>query len=190
MKKMDLPFVPIFLIGVTLVLSSFANESILEKAAQNSESETIQLPNPRYESKTSVEKALSTRRSIRTYAVGSLSISDISQIFWAAQGITKKTEKLPTKWNIKYEWQGGYRTAPSAGALYPMELYLIAGNVKELTKGVYKYIPKSHSLKKVIDGDKRAEIYDVALEQGSINANYTKQKFAAGQNSLRPAFTR
>jgi len=168
MKKMNLSFVTIFLVGVTLVVSGFANENISEKTVQGFESKIIQLPNARYESETSVEKALNMRRSIRTYAEAPLSISDVSQIFWAAQGITKKREKFPTKWNTKYEWQGGYRTAPSAGALYPMELYLIVGNVEGLSKGVYKYIPKNHSLKKVIDGDKRTEIYDVALKQGSI----------------------
>lgn len=194
MKKMNLSLVPIFLVGVALVLSGFAQESISEKTVQGSESKIIQLPNPRYESETSVEKALSMRRSIRTYAEESLSISDISQILWAAQGITKSREKLPTKWNTKYEWQGGLRTAPSAGALYPMELYLIAGNVEGLSKGVYKYIPKNHSLKNVIDGDKRTEIYDVALKQGSITEGaalivmagvYERASFKYGERAER-----
>ncbi|MDH5386584.1 MAG: SagB/ThcOx family dehydrogenase, partial [Candidatus Aminicenantes bacterium] len=194
MKKRDLSFILIFLIGVSTVLCGFANESILEKATQSSELKIIQLPNPRYESETSVEKALSMRRSIRTYAEGSLSISDISQILWAAQGITKKREKPPTKWNTKYEWQGGIRTAPSAGALYPMELYLAAGNVEGLEQGVYKYISPSHSLKKVMDGDKRAEIYDVALKQSSIKEGaalvvmagvYERTSFKYGERAER-----
>ncbi|MFB0566623.1 MAG: SagB/ThcOx family dehydrogenase [Candidatus Aminicenantaceae bacterium] len=198
MKKNNLSFIPVFLpvflIGVTLVLSGFADEGISENTVQGSESKIIQLPNPRYESKTSVEKALSTRRSIRNYAEEPLSTSDISQILWAAQGITKKRERLPTKWNTKYEWQGGLRTAPSAGALYPMEIYLIAGNVKGLSKAVYKYIPKNHSLKKVIDGDKRTEIYDVALKQGSIKEGaalivmagvYERSSFKYGERAQR-----
>jgi SagB-type dehydrogenase family enzyme len=98
-----------------------------------------------------------------------LSLPDISQILWAAQGITRKTEALPTKWNTRYEWQGGNRTAPSAGALYPMELFLVAGKVSGLPAAVYRYIPKTHSLKKVMNGDKRSEIYEVALKQSSIN---------------------
>lgn len=194
MRKMRLLSVPIFLAGVALVLSGFAQEKIPEKTGQGSESEIIQLPNPRYESETSVEKALNMRRSIRTYAEEPLSISDISQILWAAQGITKKTEKLPTKWNTKYEWQGGYRTAPSAGALYPIELYLIVGNAKGLSKGVYKYIPKNHSLKKVFDGDKRTEIYDAALQQSSIKEGaalivmagvYERTSFKYGERAER-----
>jgi len=194
MRKMCLLSVPIFLAGVALVLSGLAQEKIPEKTGQGSESEIIQLPNPRYESETSVEKALNMRRSIRTYAEEPLSISDISQILWAAQGITKKTEKLPTKWNTKYEWQGGYRTAPSAGALYPIELYLIVGNAKGLSKGVYKYIPKNHSLKKVFDGDKRTEIYDAALQQSSIKEGaalivmagvYERTSFKYGERAER-----
>jgi len=191
---MNSSFILIFLIGVTLVLSGFADEIISENAGQGSESKIIQLPNPRYESETSVEKAISMRRSVRSYVEEPLSISDISQILWAAQGITRKREESPTKWNTKYEWQGGLRTAASAGALYPMELYLIAGNVEGLSKGVYKYIPKNHSLMKVMEGDKRTEIYDVALKQGSIKEGaalivmagiYERTSFKYGERAER-----
>ena len=168
MKIMYLASIPVCLAGVVLVVGGFTLGRPQGKTSQSSESKIIQLPNPRYEGEMSIEKAMTLRRSVRTFAEEPLSISDISQILWAAQGITKKTEKLPTKWNEKYEWQGGYRTAPSAGALYPMELYLVAGNVAGLAKGVYKYISKDHSLKKAMDGDKRAEVYNVALLQGSI----------------------
>jgi SagB-type dehydrogenase family enzyme len=194
MKKMISSFISIFLVGTALVLSGFAQERIPEKSEQASESKTIQLPNPRYESETSVEKALNMRRSVRTYLEEQLSISDISQILWAAQGITQKTEKVPSKWNPKYEWQGGYRTAPSAGALYPMELYLIVGNVKRLSNGVYAYIPKNHSLKKVLDGDKRPEIYEVALKKTSIKeaaalivmaGAYERTSFKYGERAAR-----
>ena len=113
----------------------------------------IELPEPRYDSETSVEKALLERRSIRDYSESSLSLSEISQLLWAAQGITNTR---------------GFRTAPSAGALYPLELFLIVGNVNKLPVGVYRYLPNDHKLEKVLDDDKRSELYDVSLSQSSL----------------------
>ncbi|MGB8951676.1 MAG: SagB/ThcOx family dehydrogenase [Candidatus Aminicenantales bacterium] len=182
------------LVSAALVLNGFAQEKIPETNKQSADAEIIQLPDPRYESETSVEKALSLRRSVRTFADEPLSISEISQILWAAQGFTEKRDKLPSRWNPKYEWQGGLRTAPSAGALYPMELYLVAGNVQGLSNGVYKYIPKNHSLKKILDGDKRTEIAEAALKQDSINEGaalivmagvYERTSFKYGERAER-----
>jgi SagB-type dehydrogenase family enzyme len=138
--------------------------------AQATEPVTIPLPSPRQDSNMSVEKAISHRRSVRDYAEGYLSLGDISQILWAAQGFTQERKDPPRMWNQKYEWQGGLRTAPSAGALYPMEVYVLAGKVEGLDKGVYKYIPKTHSLKKIMIEDKRLELSDAALEQPSIES--------------------
>ena len=121
---------------------------------QNSAPEIIQLPTPHYDGETSVEKALLQRRSVREYKVEPLSISDISQILWAAQGITEKTY--------------GLRTAPSAGALYPLELYLVVTNVDELKPGVYKYKPQDHTIKRISDGDKRIDVSNAALKQDAI----------------------
>lgn len=113
----------------------------------------IELPEPRYDSETSVEKALLERRSIRDYSEASLSLTEISQLLWAAQGITNTR---------------GFRTAPSAGALYPLELFLVVGNVDNLPAGVYRYLPDGHKLEKVLDEDKRNELYDVSLSQSSL----------------------
>jgi len=168
MKKIRPIAILIFLVGSILSVRGMAQAGSAEKAGQDAETKIVPLPNPRYDSETSVEKAMAMRRSTRTFPQESLSLSDISQILWAAQGITFKTEKLPTRWNPKYEWQGGYRTAPSAGALYPMELYLVAANIKGLPQGVYKYIPKNHSLRNVFAGDKRTAIYGAALKQNAI----------------------
>ncbi|HUV80362.1 MAG TPA: SagB/ThcOx family dehydrogenase [Candidatus Bathyarchaeia archaeon] len=115
--------------------------------------ERIKLPEPRYTSNTSVEEALSQRRSIRAYSGETLTIEDVSQLLWAAQGITSA---------------GGGRTAPSAGALYPLELYLVVGDVEGIDKGVYKYILEEHELEKVKDGDIRAELADAALGQACV----------------------
>jgi len=110
--------------------------------------ERIKLPEPIYKSNVSVEEALSKRRSIRTYSGENLTIAEVSQLLWAAQGITSP-------------W--GERTAPSAGALYPLELYLVVGNVECFDKGVYKYKPEGHELEKVLDGDKRGELAKAAI---------------------------
>jgi len=112
--------------------------------------EKIKLPEPKYDSNTSVEKALRERRSIRVYKDEALALAEVSQILWAAQGITNP---------------GGLRTAPSAGALYPLEVYVVIGNVEGVTKGVYKYKPHEHELVKVRNGDVRDELSVAALGQ-------------------------
>ena len=114
---------------------------------------TVQLPDPRLKSEVSLEEALLKRRSIRKYANLPLTLEDVSQLLWAAQGITA-------------EWGG--RTAPSAGALYPLEVYLAVGNVKNLATGVYKYKPERHELVKVRDGDVRGELAKAALGQNCV----------------------
>ncbi|MCK4577286.1 MAG: SagB/ThcOx family dehydrogenase [Candidatus Marinimicrobia bacterium] len=127
----------------------------------------IRLPSPRHDSGTSVEKALLTRRSIRKYTEDPLSISEISQILWAAQGLTMKIENPSSVWRGS-QWQGGLRTAPSAGALYPLELYLVAGNVDDLPEGVYRYYPSDHKIVRVLEGDRRAQLSKAAFTQVQI----------------------
>lgn len=114
----------------------------------------IKLPSPNLKGKLSLEETLSKRRSIRYYQKESLNINEISQLLWAMQGITEKN------------W--GLRTAPSAGALYPLEVYIVAGNVENLDAGIYKYLPDDHSIIKVSSGDKRRELFNSALQQESI----------------------
>ncbi len=129
-------------------------ESTKTKQMQQIEiGERIKLPEPRYESETSVEEALLQRRSIRAYSGENLTIEEVSQLLWAAQGITAS-------------WGG--RTAPSAGALYPLELYVVIGTVDGIDDGVYRYRPQEHELEKVKDGDVQAELADAALGQECI----------------------
>jgi SagB-type dehydrogenase family enzyme len=114
---------------------------------------SITLPEPRYAGDVSVEQALRERRSVRSYKDAPLDIDEISQILWSAQGITSSR---------------GFRTAPSAGALYPLELYVIAGNVKNLPAAIYKYTPADHALLEIVSGDRRSDLSRAALRQGSI----------------------
>jgi len=113
----------------------------------------IKLPEPRYDSNVSIEEALLRRRSIREYTGEPLTLQEVSQLLWSAQGITDLR---------------GFRTAPSAGALYPLEVYVAVGDVENLTKGVYKYRPQEHEIIKVLDGDKRADLAKAALGQAWV----------------------
>ena len=113
----------------------------------------IKLPEPKYDSDSSLEENLVRRRSVRDYTDEQLTMEEVSQLLWAAQGMTSDR---------------GFRTAPSAGALYPLEVYLIAGHVKGLTSGVYHYNPKKHELLMVVEGDMRSRLAGAALGQSPV----------------------
>lgn len=114
---------------------------------------TIALPSPIYKSNVSIEEALLKRRSVREYKDEPISLQQVSQLLWAAQGITSTI---------------GLRTAPSAGALYPLEIYLIVGNVIGLAPGVYHYVPTIHMLELMSEGDKRNNLARAALAQNDV----------------------
>lgn len=139
------------LAGIVLVALFLGMES---SAVASPDAEKISLPGPRLDGTVSVEKALYSRRSVRAYKDEALALSDVSQLLWAAQGTTGSPG----------------RTAPSAGALYPLEVYVAAGKVDGLAPGVYKYQPAGHSLVKVRDGDMREALADVALGQQSVKS--------------------
>ena len=119
----------------------------------NGEIEVVKLPPPRKDGPVSVEAALLKRRSVRFFKDIPLALQDVSQLLWAAQGMTDKR---------------GFRTAPSAGALYPLELYLFAGEVDGLASGIYHYRVKDHTLLLVTEGDYRETLCRAALRQDSI----------------------
>jgi len=127
-------------------------ESVVEPLPVEDE-DRIKLPEPRRDGDVSVEEALSSRRSIREYTGEPLTLQEVSQLLWAAQGITDPRD---------------FRTAPSAGALYPLEVYLVVGDVENLAKGIYKYKPHEHELVKVLDGDIKAELAKAALGQAWV----------------------
>jgi len=102
----------------------------------------------------SIEEAIQLRRSVRDFGRGPLDLTDVSQLLWSAQGITGRR---------------GLRTAPSAGALYPLELYMVAGNVEGLSAGVYHYRPKTHELVSLASGDRRHALASAALNQRSVS---------------------
>jgi len=100
-----------------------------------------------------LEQALHLRRSIRAFAPRSLPLEAVAQLLWAAQGISSPD---------------GRRTAPSAGALYPLELYLVAGSVEGLASGCYRYLAHTHTLSPKLPGDLRPALAEAAMGQGWI----------------------
>lgn len=107
----------------------------------------IQLPAPRTEGTLTLEETLAMRRSVREFSDAPLTLDELGQLLWAAQGITHPA---------------GYRTAPSAGALYPLEMYVMTG------EGVYHYEPAEHRLSLHEQGDLRPALHRVALRQDPV----------------------
>jgi SagB-type dehydrogenase family enzyme len=113
----------------------------------------INLPNPDIEGGEKLFKLIKKRRSIRNYSKKPISIHHLSQLLWASQGITHNTQ--------------GYelRASPSAGALYPIETYLVINNIETLDQGIYHYRIQNHQLEFLKSGDFRIKIAQAALEQ-------------------------
>jgi len=89
----------------------------------------------------------------------------VSQVLWAAFGVTLPREDRPDAPPNRPSFRGGFRTAPSAGATFPLEIYAVIGNVEGIEPGVYRYISEKHKLVKVIDQDVREELARAALGQ-------------------------
>lgn len=115
--------------------------------------EPIALPAPRRLDDMSLEEAIRMRRSVRHYRDEPLTLAEVSQLLWAAQGVTSPD---------------GRRAAPSAGALYPLETFLVAGRVSGLPEAVYRYRPQDHRLVPIVSGDRRQGLCDAALGQGWV----------------------
>jgi SagB-type dehydrogenase family enzyme len=105
---------------------------------------------------------------VREFKNEALSIAALSQLAWAAQGVTEKLD-VPQNWTWG-TWQGGKRTAPSAGALYPLEVYVLVGNVDGIKAGVYKYRPQTHQLTEIESKDRRKELAAAALGQSWLQS--------------------
>jgi len=132
-------------LALSLVVALLASPFSAESQSTASTEKVIKLTLPKYDGSLSVEKALLERRTVRSYKDEPLNMAEISQILWAAQGIT--------------EPKRGLRTAPSARALYLLNTYLLVGNVTGLQVGMYNYQPQGHELVKIADRDVKAELY-------------------------------
>jgi SagB-type dehydrogenase family enzyme len=115
--------------------------------------EVIKLPEPRTKGDFSIEEAIERRRSRRSYTNDPVLLADISQLCWAAQGVTDAINRL--------------RAAPSAGALYPIELFLVVG-ISDLEAGVYHYLSTDHALETVKRGEYRKQLREASLGQEHV----------------------
>jgi SagB-type dehydrogenase family enzyme len=142
------------------------------------------LPTPQFTGNISVEQSIQNRRSVRQYSNQSLNMADVSQLLWAGQGITDTQRNL--------------RAAPSAGQVYPLELYVVVGigGVSGLKEGLYHYVPQNNTLERILEGDLRNNLSQVAngqpwVKQAPMNiviaGNYQKMinKYKDQQLSTR-----
>lgn len=113
----------------------------------------IDLDEPEIEGGVPIWTVLNRRRSERRFQDTALRASDLSQLLWAAQGITQEGRGVD------------FRTAPSAGALYPVETYLVIHDVEGVPPGVYHYDVQHHQLEQLRAGDFRVEVSRAALDQ-------------------------
>ncbi|MDD1682195.1 MAG: SagB/ThcOx family dehydrogenase [Methanoregula sp.] len=155
------------------------DKTIQEETGTRTDAAFIPLPAPETAGTVSVEEALLYRRSVREYAATPLNSSDISRLLWAAQGRTGSR---------------GFRTAPSAGALYPLEVFVSCTNVSGLPAGLYHYLPESHALEQVSGRDVREDLYKNALFQAPVRdapaviiiaADYNRTTQKYGERGIR-----
>jgi SagB-type dehydrogenase family enzyme len=123
----------------------------------------VTLPSPETSKGPGIWDALKRRRSVRVFSGEPISKKELSQLLWATQGITKAS--VPA-----YGGRLGLRTAPSAGALYPIETYLCVNNVEGIAPGIYHYSVESGDLEVIHEGALGVALADAALEQKMLAA--------------------
>jgi SagB-type dehydrogenase family enzyme len=143
--------VAVIVCGVIGLRAAFSQE---EKKGE--EEKVAKLPKPKEKGKMSLEEAIKKRRCVRKYKDKALELSQLSQLLWAANGVTGK--------------KSYYRAAPSAGALHPLDFYAVVGkdSVTGLDEGVWHYNPEKHSVTLVAKGDKRQELQNASLKQRQV----------------------
>lgn len=160
----------LLLLAVFCVAAVFGVARARPGAGESSAAPEIALPAPRTTGTVSVEEALARRRSVRSFAAKELTLDQVGQLAWAAQGIT--------------EPKRGLRTAPSAGAVYPLEVYLAKSD------GVFHYVPQGHQLHQVSDVDKRSDLSGQASVRDApldvvIAGNFERMRAKFGANTDR-----
>ncbi|MEM3555577.1 MAG: SagB/ThcOx family dehydrogenase [Candidatus Micrarchaeia archaeon] len=140
----------LFLLILALLLHTSLNMPAQQQYKTYPSAQKFPLPPPNYQGMT-LEKALAERRTIREFGSDEITLSELSQLLFSAQGITDKEK--------------GFRTAPSAGALYPIEIYLAVNRVENLSKGIYHYNVREHSLELLKEGDFSKKLYAASNQQ-------------------------
>ena len=168
-----------------LGLASFLPlKGAIAKDNQQNQGAVMKLPQPKMEGSISVERAIRQRRTIRVYSSQILHLDQLSQLLWSAQGITGSRRFK--------------RAAPSAGALYPMDVYAVVGqnSVVQIDAGVYRYEPRAHRLLLITRQDMRDRIARAAISQMwmanapinlVITAEYSRVMGKYGKRGIRYA---
>jgi len=154
--KLLIPIIITGAITATLgILTQTPKNNNMKERQTRTTTNTIKLPPPRTDGPISLEQAILRRRSRREYTDTPLQLTQVSQLLWTAQGITE-----PRVWI-------GLRSAPSAGGLYPLEIYVAVkkGGVQELEPGIYHYKPREHELELLIKGDFSEQLMTACVEQ-------------------------
>jgi SagB-type dehydrogenase family enzyme len=112
-----------------------------------------QLPPSAFPGGIDLKEVISRRRSVRTFSKKAVTLAQLSTLLWASAGITKRTANFE------------YRAAPSAGALYPIETYLVANNVEDLEPGLYHYPVRKHVLQQLRKGELGMAAAAASLDQ-------------------------
>ena len=147
--KRSLSLALLAIAGSTGIVS--ASDQHAQGDAQISSLSVIQLPAISPDGAKPLERAIMERRSMREFRENApVALSDIAHLLWAAQGRTS---------------DDGKRTVPSAGALYPLETYLMAEHVTGLKPGIYRYLPLSHELASLRSGPVLMQVVKAALNQ-------------------------
>jgi len=133
---------------LVIILAGLPAVCLSQRRSGVSPPKIVQLPKPRLTGPVSLEQTLAKRRSVRRFTSQPLTLAQIGQLAWAGQGITEK--------------QSGFRTAPSAGAVYPIELYFAT------QEAVFVYHPEEHSLEKILNWDVRGRLAAAALGQNAV----------------------
>jgi SagB-type dehydrogenase family enzyme len=130
-----------------------ARSAAEDSAVPAQAAEELRLPPAALEGTFALEQALHRRRSVRVFSGAPLTLQEVAQLLWAAQGVTAAR---------------GLRTAPSAGATYPLQASVVAGDVRGLAGGIYRYDPFRHALQRVREGDFRMPLAAAALGQDAV----------------------
>ncbi len=144
----------------------------------------MKLPPVKMEGTVAVEQAIKQRRTDRSFMPRMLHLDQVAKLLWSAQGVTDSS--------------GFKRAAPSAGALYPMDIYTVVGqdSVEQIKAGVYHYEPEKHTLSRVTTQDRRDGVAKAALSQMwmakaplnlVITAEYSRVAGKYGNRGLRYA---
>jgi SagB-type dehydrogenase family enzyme len=136
--------------SILIIIAAFMVMPIVfgQRRGRREPLKVIQLSEPERSGKISLEETLAKRRSVRNFKNDKLTNKQLSQLAWAGQGITQEAT--------------GFRTAPSAGAIYPMKLYFAT------EEGLFVYDPKEHALRQVVREDVRGDLSKAALGQASV----------------------